>query len=153
MTISRCCRPQNSPYFWYDFIDTANKSVVRFNEWLEGLPIASRQDVVGMIQVQEDRATKGRLPKGAPYQIEPVHTYEHMFEMKWEVTEPGTRRVRLIRQYHAEPEAEKKALVRLHRHLKRVDDRETIWAWQQDEIKFAKMRFDAWPGVGSTTLR
>lgn len=136
---------------WHDFIDATNKSFVRLENWLQGLPTVKREEVVGMIQARENEAARGRLPRGSAYKIEPVREYEHMFEDKWHTYEPATGKRREIRQYHAEPPSDKKALVRLHRHLKQVDIPSMIRSWQQNEIKFAKNRFDIWLNVGSTT--
>ena len=124
---------------------------MQFEDWLRGLPSVPHDDVVGQLQARENLAARGGLLKDAIHKIEPVSSYDDMFEMKWDWREPRTDECRYIRQYHAEPPSVRAALVRLHRHLKQVDVPELVKARQQVEIDFAKHRFDTWSGVGSTT--
>ncbi len=151
MRISRSCTPRNAPYVWEEFLDHSHGSVVHFSGWLQGLPSGVREDVIARIHASESLAAKGLLKRGGPTVVEPVESYDDMWEMKWTVYEPGSGKNREIRQYHAEPVSSPKAFVRLHRHVKRVNLPNMIRQLQQKEMAFAKRRFDIWLGVESTT--
>lgn len=128
---SRCCRPDDVPYVWRDYVATDHPKVIELQEWMLSLAPFARAIEEGEQLELFDAAAAGQLEDSADAvtPIKAIVTNPDVFELR------RTALNKKLRFYHGEPSELPTQLVALHRHIK--DRNET----QQAEVDHAVSRY------------